>query len=66
VEPVLTPEEAARDAQAQPLLVDQPDGDGGTLRTVSPFAASGLTLAPLRPSPGPGQHTDEVLAELAS
>jgi crotonobetainyl-CoA:carnitine CoA-transferase CaiB-like acyl-CoA transferase len=66
VEPVLTPEEAAADAQAAALLIDQPDGAGGVFRAVAPFAASGLSTAPPRPAPRLGQHTDEVLAELAS
>jgi alpha-methylacyl-CoA racemase len=62
VEPVLTPAEAAGDAQARALLVDQPDGAGGTLRAVAPFAGSGLGTAPVRPAPRLGQHTAEVLA----
>jgi crotonobetainyl-CoA:carnitine CoA-transferase CaiB-like acyl-CoA transferase len=62
VEPVLTPEEALQDAQADALRLDQPDGAGGVLRTVgSVLAAAGLAGARPRPAPGLGQHTSEVL-----
>lgn len=65
VEPVLSPEEALLDAQADRLRLDQPDGAGGILRTVgSVLAASGLPGAEARKAPRLGEHTSEVLAEI--
>jgi len=65
VEPVLSPAEALEGAQAEPLRLDQPDGAGGTLRTVGGvLGAAGLPLVAPRPAPRLGEHTAEVLAEL--
>jgi crotonobetainyl-CoA:carnitine CoA-transferase CaiB-like acyl-CoA transferase len=62
VEPVLTPAEALLHAPGA-LRLDQPDGAGGTLRTVgSALAAAGLEVEGARPAPRLGQHTDEVLS----
>ncbi len=65
VEPVLSPSEALLDAQAAALRLDQPDGAGGTLRTVGgALGAAGLPSVAARAAPRLGEHTAEVLAEL--
>lgn len=65
VEPVLSPAEALLDAQADGLRLDQPDGAGGSIRTVGAVTgACGLPGVPVRPAPRLGQHTADVLAEI--
>jgi crotonobetainyl-CoA:carnitine CoA-transferase CaiB-like acyl-CoA transferase len=62
VEPVLDLHEASQDAQVAQFLVDPQPG----LRTVGfPALLSATPAATSRPAPALGQHTDEVLAELA-
>lgn len=62
VAPVLSPDEAARSEQARALgvVVDE----GGVLVTRGPLVAGRPDA--LGPAPGLGEHTDEILAELAS
>lgn len=65
--PVLTPTEAIADPQALAAgcVVQTPTADGGTFSApAAPVRFPGADDGPKGPSPRPGQHTREVLAEL--
>jgi len=65
--PVLTPAEVVNDPQAiaSGAFSTIPDGKGGSHRTVAaPARFHETDLPPGRVAPGPGEHTDQVLAEL--
>jgi crotonobetainyl-CoA:carnitine CoA-transferase CaiB-like acyl-CoA transferase len=64
VEPILDPQEALAQPGVQPFLIDQPHGEGTTLRTVAaPFGLSVTPATIRRGAPRLGEHTDEVLRE---
>ena len=65
--PVNTPADVTRDAQALAVgaIVDVPDGQGGTQKSVgSPVRFSAADVTPRGPVPQVGEHTATVLAEL--
>jgi crotonobetainyl-CoA:carnitine CoA-transferase CaiB-like acyl-CoA transferase len=63
VEPVLEPQEALAEAQAQGALVSQPSG-AAMLRVVgAPFGLRDTPALLRRPAPKAGEHTDEILRE---
>ena len=65
--PVNSPAEVVSDAQALAagVIVDVPDGRGGTQKSVgSPVRFSGADVSPRDPVPRLGEHTEAVLAEL--
>jgi len=45
-------------------FVDVPDGDTTTKLPATPVDFGGTPGAPRSMAPGPGEHTDEILAEL--
>jgi len=64
--PVQTPKQVVEDAQAHAAgaFTTMPNHSGGTQQTpASPVRFHGADDGPKGPSPLPGQHTDEVLAE---
>jgi crotonobetainyl-CoA:carnitine CoA-transferase CaiB-like acyl-CoA transferase len=64
--PVNSPEEVTRDPQvlASGALVDVPDGQGGTQKSVgSPVRFSAADVTPRGPIPELGEHSAEILAE---
>jgi crotonobetainyl-CoA:carnitine CoA-transferase CaiB-like acyl-CoA transferase len=65
--PINTLEDVLGDEQfhAAGGIVDVPDGEGGIPMIATPVDFSATPWAPRGPAPALGQHTDEVLAELA-
>ncbi len=64
VEPVLDPYQAVAAARDSGALVAQPCGDATFEAVGLPFGLSATPAATPRPAPGPGEHTDAVLAEM--
>jgi len=64
--PVQNLEEVLADPQVAAAggLVEVPDGEGTTLLPATPADFEGTPSAPRSPSPGHGEHTDEILAAL--
>jgi crotonobetainyl-CoA:carnitine CoA-transferase CaiB-like acyl-CoA transferase len=65
--PVNTPADVVRDPQALAVgaIVDVPDGNGGTQKSVgSPVRFSSGDVSPRGPVPKVGEHTEAVLAQL--
>ncbi|HEX6364330.1 MAG TPA: CaiB/BaiF CoA-transferase family protein [Albitalea sp.] len=64
VTPVLRLEEALEDAhfRARGMVVEPPDG--GPRQLACPVKMSGYAFEVRRPAPQPGEHSDEILAEL--